>query len=121
MTELDYDRELGDKDTLPAYDISGGPPKYFELEMRVQTRLFGRGNSSRATVDQPRNRLDNVDIPCSIPSHGVQQPEESQRRNTDDPSGPPQSSDEDFRRSSAINPTNDAARPRERTALTNDA
>jgi hypothetical protein len=25
-TELDYDGELGDKDALPVYDTSGGPP-----------------------------------------------------------------------------------------------
>lgn len=119
-TQLDYDRELGDKDALPAYDIYGGPPKYFELEMQAtQTRLFGRGSSSRATVDQPGSRLDNVDIPRSIPSRAARQ--EGQRGNVGNPSDSLQSSDEDLRRSSATNPTNDAARPRETTTLANDA
>jgi hypothetical protein len=114
------DRELGDKDALPAYDIYGGPPKYFELWMQAtQTRLFGRGSSSRATVDQPGSRLDNVDIPRSIPSRAARQ--EGQRGNVGNPSDSLQSSDEDLRGSSATNPTNDAARPKETTTLTNDA
>ena len=113
-TELDHGVELGDKDALPAYDNHGGPPKYFELEMQAtQTRLFGRGSSSRATVDQLGSRLDNVDIPRSMPSHDVRQ-----ERNIDNP---PEFSDEGLRRSSATNPSNDAARPSETTTLTNDA
>ena len=37
--ELDHDGALGDKDTLPAYDFYGGPPKYAEVEL--QSRVLG--------------------------------------------------------------------------------
>ncbi|KIM42043.1 hypothetical protein M413DRAFT_445221 [Hebeloma cylindrosporum] len=113
--ELDHDGELGDKDALPAYDVSGGPPKYLELEMQArQTRLFGTGSSSHATVDQPGNRLENIVIPRSMPSHGTQQ--DSRRGNVDTPPDPPRPSDEDPTISSGRNPTTDTARP----TLTND-
>jgi len=37
-TETDHDGDLGANDALPAYDYSGGPPKYFELDSLSRSR-----------------------------------------------------------------------------------
>jgi len=35
LRENDHDSALGDKDVLPAYDGAGGPPMYFEFNVRA--------------------------------------------------------------------------------------
>ncbi|KDR78107.1 hypothetical protein GALMADRAFT_1301881 [Galerina marginata CBS 339.88] len=64
-TDLDHDGELGDKDTLPAYDHYGGPPKYAEVEM--QARLFGDGNGRQPPAGELMNRVsDNFDMSSGL-------------------------------------------------------
>lgn len=54
--ESDHDGELGIKDALPAYDNSGGPPKYLESEMQNRNRP-----PLNETVHRPDVSLENTD------------------------------------------------------------
>jgi hypothetical protein len=62
VTEPDHDGVLEDKDALPMYDVAGGPPKYFELDVFGSRRTeagsagvgaFGRMGTSPSSLAYP--------------------------------------------------------------------
>jgi len=59
-TEMDHDGDLGANDTLPAYDTSGGPPKYFEVD------TLGRNRPAQSGITQgPDASWENINISSS--------------------------------------------------------
>ena len=60
-TEMDHNEDLGANDALPAYDYSGGPPKYFELDLLTRSRPQPRPESGTIT-QRPDASWENINI-----------------------------------------------------------
>jgi len=84
LQENDHDGVLGDKDVLPAYDGAGGPPKYFELNVRAGAEgaagYEGVRASGRAVGEESLGE-DVAQVPSPEPGHTPSSP-------AYDPNGP---------------------------------
>lgn len=84
--QSDHDGVLDDKDVLPAYDVSGGPPKYIELDV-----LGERTGSHRdAGVElESTGALGREGAEAATQSQAHQLPDEATSSSTSYPSAPP--------------------------------
>ena len=76
---MDHDGDLGANDALPAYDNSGGPPKYFELDTLTRNRPPTSGITHRpdASWENINNTSpENVGVHTTHAAH-VSQPDTS--------------------------------------------
>lgn len=81
--EMDHDGDLGANDALPAYDDSGRPPKYFELDMQTRNRpplsgITQRPDASWENINNTSPEIVGVRTSVGIPQAAhVSQPDTS--------------------------------------------